>query len=232
VRRLLRSIPIEYFRAQLDGAAYVPRDGAALIVGNHAMFGIDSLVLSALIHRETGRKLRFLGDREITKLPFLRNMLGVVGVVPGDRENGVRVLRDGHLLGVYPGGVDDSFKMSFERHQLKWGNRSGFAVIAMEAGVPIIPVVGIGIDQMYRVVGHEKFLGRALFHSPRYDLPVALGVMGTPIPRRFPQRFIVQPPIDTSGDPDNPADVERVRLATYTAIESKLREVRKIEGSE
>jgi 1-acyl-sn-glycerol-3-phosphate acyltransferase len=210
----------------------IPREGPALLVGNHAMFGIDSLVLSALIHRETGRKIRFLGDREITRVPVLRNMLGVVGVVPGDRENGLQLLREGHLLAVYPGGVDDSFKLAFERHQLKWGNRSGFAVIAMEAGVPIIPVVGVGIDQMYKVVGREKFLGRTLFNSSRYDLPVALGVLGTPIPRRYPQRFIVQAPIDTSGNPNNPEDVERVRAATYASIESKLREIRKIEGLE
>ena len=66
-------------------------------------------------------------------------------------------------------------------------------------------------------------VGRAILGSPRYDLPIALGVLGTPIPKRVPQRYLVQEPIDTSGDPDDPDHVERVRSATFDAIDRVLR---------
>ena len=102
---------------------------------------------------------------------------------------------------------------------MKWGTRSGFAKVAMRAGVPILPVAAIGIDDMYDVVTRERWIGRTLFGSARYDLPIAMGAYGTPLPKRVPQTYAVLPPVDTSGDPDDPDVVERVRADTYRAIE-------------
>ncbi len=96
----------------------------------------------------------------------------------------------------------------------------------MRACAPIIPVCAIGIDDMVDVLGKERFLGRLLFGSARYDLPIVIGRFGLPIPRRSPQRYIALEPIDTAGDPDRPEDVERVRAAAHDAIESVLAEVR------
>jgi hypothetical protein len=96
----------------------------------------------------------------------------------------------------------------------------------MRARVPIIPIAALGIDEMYDVVAREPVVGRALLGSPRYDFPIALGVLGTPIPKRVPQQYLVQEPIDTSGDPDDLDQVERVRAATFDAIDRVLRAVR------
>ena len=98
----------------------------------------------------------------------------------------------------------------------------------MRAGVPIIPVAGLGIDDMYEIVGRERWLGRRLFGSSRYDFPIALGAFGTLIPRRKKQTYVALPPVDTCGDPDLPTDVERVRAAAYEAIDGQLRAVREV----
>jgi hypothetical protein len=107
-----------------------------------------------------------------------------------------------------------------------WKKRAGFARVAMTARVPIIPVVGLGIDDMYTVIGREHYVGRRIFGSERYDLPVPVGALGTILPRRAPQHYEVLPPIDTSGDPSSDLDIERVRAATYNALETRLREFR------
>jgi hypothetical protein len=86
--------------------------------------------------------------------------------------------------------------------------------------------VGLGIDDMYTVVWRERWLGRRVFGSERYDLPLPAGAFGTILPRRVEQHYLVLPPIDTSGDPRSEADVERVRSATYEAIETQLRRYR------
>lgn len=227
VGRVLRDIPIAYFHATMEGAEHIPAEGGALLVGNHAMTGLDGFVLGSLVQKETGRHVRFLGERNLFRLPVLREVLHGFGAVAGEPKKATQLLERGELVGVYPGGIDDSWKLtSTQKYQLQWGNRAGFARVAMRAKVPIIPVAAIGIDEMYDVVAREPVLGRMLFGSPRYDLPLALGALGTPIPRRVPQQYLVQEPIDTSGDPEDRADVERVRAATFHAIDSVLQAFR------
>jgi hypothetical protein len=79
---------------------------------------------------------------------------------------------------------------------------------------------------MYSIPWRERWLGRRILGSARYDLPLALGAFGTWIPHRVQQTFIVLPPIAAVGDSNSPADVERIRSATYEAIDSRLRLVR------
>jgi len=221
------SLIADYFHASLAGQEHIPSEGGALIVSNHALFALDTAVLGALLVRDVGRHPRFLADRKLWSVPGLRQVISAIGALPGDPKAADILLRRGELVVVYPGGVDDSLKLSDERYQLKWKTRAGFARVAMRARVPIVPVVGLGIDDMYSVVAREPWLGRRVFGSSRYDLPLAFGAFGTPIPRRAHERFIALPPIDTTGDPTSAADVERVRAATFDALEAHLRVQRK-----
>jgi 1-acyl-sn-glycerol-3-phosphate acyltransferase len=220
--RALTSVPVRWFHAKLEGGDRIPREGAALLVGNHAFLGLDGAVLGALVLRETGRIVRFLGERHLWDVPGLGAILTRLGAIPGQADAAVELLAQGDLVAVYPGGVDDSFKPAHERYRLQWGRRAGFARVAMRARVPIVPVAGLGIDDAYDVVGREAWLGRALLGSPRYDLPIALGAYGTPLPRRVPQRYVVLPPVDSAGDVENAEDVERVRRATYETLDAVL----------
>ncbi|MET0388081.1 MAG: lysophospholipid acyltransferase family protein [Polyangiales bacterium] len=215
-----------YFHASIDGGEHIPRTGGALIVSNHALFALDAAVLGALIVRDYGRFPRFLADRMLWKIPGLRSAITALGALPGAPTAAESLLRAGELVIVYPGGVDDSLKLNRERYQLKWKTRAGFARVAIAAGVPVIPVVGFGIDDAYSVRGREHWIGRRLFGSPRYDLPVFFGAYGTFIPRRARHHFIALPAIDTHGDPENSADVDRVRRAAFDAIDSHLHGVR------
>jgi 1-acyl-sn-glycerol-3-phosphate acyltransferase len=215
-----------YFHATLEGRENIPRSGGALIVSNHALFALDTAALGALIVRDLGRNPRFLADRMLWRIPVLREAITAIGALPGEPHAAEELLRAGELVVVYPGGVDDSLKLSRERYQLKWKTRAGFARVAMAAGVPIIPVVGFGIDEAYSVYGHEPFLGRRLFGSTRYDLPVFVGAFGTVLPRRAEARFVALPAIVSDGDPQDNDAVGRVRTATFEAIESRLRGVR------
>lgn len=215
-----------YFSARLEGREHIPQHGPALIVSNHALFALDSLVLGSLLVRELNRYPRFLADRALWKVPGLRHVITAIGGLPGDPRSAEALLRDGELVVVYPGGVDDSLKRDAQRYRLMWKQRAGFARVAMAARVPIVPVVGLGIDEMYSVLGREHWLGRRLFGSERYDLPVPAGAYGTLLPRPVEQHYLALPPIDSSGDPTSPADVERVRSATYEALDTELRRYR------
>ena len=220
--RAVTAVPVRWFHAKLEDASRIPAEGGALLVGNHSFLGLDGLVLGALVTRETGRLVRFLGERHLWDIPALGTLLTRLGAVPGEPEAAVAMLEQGDLVGVYPGGVDASFKPRAERYRLQWGQRAGFARVAMCARVPIVPVAGLGIDDAYDVVFRERRIGRTLFGSPRYDLPVAFGALGTLLPRRVPQRYVVLPPVDTRGDAEKAEDVERVRRATYESLDAVL----------
>lgn len=225
-RAIVRGL-IDYFRATLEGTEHLPATGGGLLVGNHAMLGLDGIVLGAVMFDRVGRRVRFLGDRNLWRVPGLRTVLDAAGAIPGTPGATVELLREGELCGVYPGGIDDSWKLTTtDRYRLQWGRRSGFARVAMEAGVPIVPVAAAGIDEMYDVVAKERWIGRRILGSPRYDVPLAFGWMGTPLPKRVPLRFRLLRPIATSGDRERPEDVERVRKETFEVLDAELAKLR------
>jgi len=204
--------------ACLHGAENVPRTGGALLVSNHAYLGIDAFALAALLLSECDVLPRFLADRNLFRLPFVRRALETLGAIPGNQEDSIALLEAGELVAVYPGGVDDSFKLSSQAYTLQWKGRTGFARVAMRAGVPIIPIAATGVDELFRIDRRERTLGRWFGRSPRYDLPLPHAL----VPRRVPLDFHVLPKIDTSGDPSDPAALDRVRRETEDAIRSVL----------
>lgn len=214
-RRLADAL-IGYFSATLENAFHIPSEGGALLVSNHATFGIDAFVLTALVWRERRRYPRFLVERNLARLPPIRFFFRKTAVLPGSQDAAVAALSRGELVGVYPGGIDESLKLERDRNRILWGTRDGFARAAVRAQVPIVPVAGVGIDDMYRVVAREPWIGRRVLGSARYDLPIAFGAFGSPIPRRARMRFVVLPPI---GPMD---DVEKLRARAHAAIDGVL----------
>jgi 1-acyl-sn-glycerol-3-phosphate acyltransferase len=217
MRFLAREIQ-QRFSATLHGAEHLPRPGGALLVGNHAYVGIDSWVLSAALMTHCNVLPRFLADRNLFRIPGVSHFLTTFGSIPGKPEDAIALLEAGHVVAVYPGGIDDSFKLSSQAYTLQWQKRAGFARVAMKAKVPIIPVAATGIDELFQLDQREPFLGRAFGGSSKYDVPIPQSLK----PRRVPLDYYLLKPIDTSGDPTNEQDVERVRSATIDAIRSIL----------
>lgn len=208
--------------ATMHNAERIPRTGGALLVGNHAFLGLDSYGLSALIISQTGRYPRFLGERNLWRVPGLRSVLDAVGAIPGVPDDAVELLLEGELVGVYPGGINDSYKPSSEAYQLKWEGRSGFARVALRAQVPIVPIAATGVDEVFEIARYEQWLGRTVLGSPKYDTPLPNSI----IPKKVPFDYYVLPPILPEGGAEDPEAVERMRAATVEAMESVLRPYR------
>ena len=204
VSRLLRPLA-RYFDASLEGVENLP-NGRALLVGNHSLLGIDSLVLFPEIWRETGRVPRGLALRSLFEIPWVRVLLHEMGIVEGRRDNAIGLLEEEQLVVTYPGGARDSVKGSHERYELKWAQRRGFARVAIATGTPVVPVGGVGPDEVFPL--HTKdgvfpfpFLGDSSYRLP-FFLPVA-----RPVPFTFRIGEPICPPSinelrsEASGDP-------------------------------
>jgi 1-acyl-sn-glycerol-3-phosphate acyltransferase len=208
----------DHFRGSIHDADRIPREGPALLVGNHGLFGLDSVVFTAMLVRSGHRPPRFLGEKHLFRVPGLRSALEALGAIAGRPDEAVSLLEAGELVCVYPGGIDDSFKLSTEAYTLKWGTRAGFARVALRARAPIVPVAATGIDELFDVPRRESFLGRTFLGSRRYDLPLPV----TLLPRRVPLDYFVLPPIEPSGDARDEEAVEGLRRATHDAIDGVL----------
>ncbi len=198
---------VRYFRTDVHGIENLPWDGGCMCIGNHALWGIDSAVLFAALHKRTGRMLRGLGEHILFKVPMLGQFFVRFGAVDGNRDNAVRLMRAGEWAICYPGGARDSFKRPEERYRLKWHNRVGYLRCALAAEVPLVPIAGIGIDDAYVTFGNERKIGRRLFGRPSYDIPIFMGIGLLPLPVKF--TYIIGEPIDLAARFGlGPADAE------------------------
>ncbi|KAF3858941.1 hypothetical protein F7725_012142 [Dissostichus mawsoni] len=113
------------------------------------------------------------------KGPALILLLEVFSVIHGPQEECVRALRNGHLLGISPGGVREAL-FSDETYPLLWGKRRGFAQVAIDSQVPIIPMFTQNVREGFRSLGTLRFF-RWLYE--RFRLPAA------PVYGGFPVKF-------------------------------------------
>ncbi|XP_051053662.1 transmembrane protein 68 isoform X2 [Phodopus roborovskii] len=115
-------------------------------------------------------------------------LLDVFCALHGPREKCVEILRSGHLLAISPGGVREAL-LSDETYNIIWGNRKGFAQVAIDAKVPIIPMFTQNIREGFRSLGGTR-LFKWLYEKFRYPFapmyggfPVKLRTyLGDPIP--------------------------------------------------
>jgi 1-acyl-sn-glycerol-3-phosphate acyltransferase len=179
-----------YHRASINGAERISRSGAAVIVSNHGRLTFDSFILIRLILRTRRRLAHLMADHLWFRSPLLARVFSSVGAADGTRENASHVLGQGELVLTYPGGVREITGGRFGCEHIDWEGRRGFARVAIEAGVPVIPVVGIGVNSGLVFVSSGRLLGKMLFQGilrlgPRYEEyrnPLAIGIIPVPLP--------------------------------------------------
>ncbi|SFS02967.1 1-acyl-sn-glycerol-3-phosphate acyltransferase [Microbacterium sp. cf046] len=137
------------FRPWIVGRRNVPVEGAAILASNHLSVS-DSIFLPLMIDRPmsflaksdyfTGKGLKGWATRMFMK---------ATGQIPIDRtggkaseaslNTGLQVLGRGDLLGIYPEGTRSPDGRLYR-------GRTGLARMALEAHVPVIPVVMVDTD--------------------------------------------------------------------------------------
>ncbi|MCS0635685.1 1-acyl-sn-glycerol-3-phosphate acyltransferase [Streptomyces sp. LP05-1] len=135
------------FRPRTEGLEHVPESGAAIVAGNHLSFS-DHFLMPAML----SRRITFLAKREYFTGTGVKGRLTAAffrgaGQIPVDRtgreagraaiREGLAVLARGELLGIYPEGT-----RSHDGRLYK--GKVGVAVMALEAGVPVIPCAMVG----------------------------------------------------------------------------------------
>jgi 1-acyl-sn-glycerol-3-phosphate acyltransferase len=130
----------------IQGAENVPAHGGGIVAINHT--GYLDFALAGLAFRPKKRLVRFMAKKEVfdhrVSGPLMRGMKHI----PVDREAGagsyqaaVEAAARGEFVGVFP---EATISQSFELKEFK----SGAARMAMEAGVPLIPMIVWGSQRV------------------------------------------------------------------------------------
>lgn len=181
VKFSLRPLFLVLFRPVVSGRQHIPARGGALLASNHLSM-CDSLFLPVM----TRRRVSFLAKKEYftgrglkgrAKAAFVRG----TGLIPLDRDDadaaaaalatGARAVRDGMLLCVYPEGTRSPDGRLYR-------GKTGVCRMAMDTGVPVVPVAMVGTDRVQPI-------GRVLPRLARVGVRIGAPML-PPVPATDP----------------------------------------------
>ncbi len=154
------------FRIKIEGLENVPEDGAYVVCANHQS-NLDPPMLGVCLPI----RLRFMAKEELFKNKLFGSLLRALGAFPikrgksdvGALRAAMKMLASGERVVVFPEGGRSS------KGHLKKG-KSGAALIAVKAGVNILP---IGIDGQYRFLSKITVkIGKVIPLEKYFDLKV------------------------------------------------------------
>src|SRR3954454_16753988 len=224
IRRVLplwRAVLQTYFRGEVRGLENIPEEGPCLLVGNHSggIMIVDTFVFAAEFYERFGPERRFhqLAHDLAARMPATG--ISRWGTVAASHDNARRAFDKGAPVLVYPGGDYETFRPSWHSDRIEFGGRKGFVKLALDEGVPIVPVVSIGGAGAAlfvtrgapgaRLTGLAKL---ARIKVLRVQIAPPFGITVLDLPGRFPlpSKITIQvlPPVDLkerfgpSPDPD------------------------------
>lgn len=153
-----------YFRAEIEGIEHVPRDGPLMVVSNHSGGPVlpDCWVMLSYYWSHFGfERPGYCMVHDVAfRAPLFGTWVNKIGGLRASRENAEKVLDRGGLLLVFPGGELDCYRSFAQRNQVDLFGRKGFVRLAMQRGVPTLPVVNVGGHETAFILGSGRRLAR------------------------------------------------------------------------
>ncbi len=178
-------------RYEVRGLEHVPHTGPALIVSPHSFAALDGFLLGKRIFERDGRIVRGLTDHLVFRIPLMRDVFSTLGIVDGTKANAHALFASGQIAACMPGGALEMSRSSRLRRKLRWADHRGYARLAVDAGVPIIPTACPRADDLYLVLVDGWHVGEILqrvLRTPRVlPFPLAVGLGPLPFPVKLVQ---------------------------------------------
>jgi 1-acyl-sn-glycerol-3-phosphate acyltransferase len=200
-RTLFSFLYERWWRVDLGGLENLPARGPLLLVANHSgVLPYDGLMLAHAIERDRkdlGRPRFTVADWLVT-LPFVQPYLARLGGVRACRENVDRLLSSGRSVIVFPEGVKGAAKVFRDRYRLQRFGRGGVIRVALQSGVPLVPIGVVGAEEAHPILFKWIPPGRPVPFvpvTPTFPLLGPLGVL--PLPSKWVIR--IGAPIELAG---------------------------------
>ncbi|HEY6645966.1 MAG TPA: 1-acyl-sn-glycerol-3-phosphate acyltransferase [Mycobacterium sp.] len=231
---VLRPIAKRYFRSEIRDLGRIPV-GGALLVSNHSggSTTTDLPTFAVDFYDRFGydRPLYTLSHDILSVGPA--KFLQQLGFIPASRDNAARALASDAAVMVFPGGDYDATRPTLAQNVIDFNGRTGYVRTAIDAGVPIVPVVSIGGQEtqffltrgtwLAKRMGLIKRLTRSEIVPIAVGFPFGLTLGGVNLP--LPSKIVTQvlPAIDITArfgeDPDVAEVDSYVRKVMQNALD-------------
>ena len=220
-----------WFRMEIEGWERLPPP-PTLVVGIHsgAPFVWDAWTVGVQWWRRFGeeRILHGTAHDALMAMPGIGSYFRSMGVLPAAPDSIAAALAAGRDVALWPGGEVDSLRPWTERDKAVLAGRTGFIRMAINAGVPIVPVATVGGPDSMPVLFRGRKLAKALQLDKVARLkvfPMALSAPWGIAPAALPEiplptkiRTAFQEPVEVDRDPEKAND--------ETYVDEKYEEVR------
>jgi len=134
------------FRLKIIGTEHIPAHGGVIIAANHISLWDPPVLGAACL-----RSIHFMAKEELFTIPGLKWIIKKLKAFPvrrgaADRtaiRHAINLLKKGEMLGVFPEGTRSTTGELGKPE-------AGIAMIALKAGVPIVPACIIGTNCLFK----------------------------------------------------------------------------------
>ena len=210
-----------YFRSRCFGLANLP-SSPFMLVSNHGSHVLSwdgaNIVTACLLDADPPRLVHAMAEHRLMELPILGRAARRIGAVDGTRPACVDLLRGSAVVLTFPEGARALARPFRERYRMApFGH--GFIHVALETGVPVVPVAVIGAEEEAPLLANPAWL-RRLLRMPVAPITPTLFV---PLPVRYRIHFGTPLRISGPATADRVArEAERVRRALEDLIRHGL----------
>lgn len=185
--KILNTYSKVWYGYAITGLENIPESGAVLVVFYHAAIPMDQLFFISRVYFEKRRAIWTVVDK-FFDTPNSKAFLEFLNLIPGKSAVCEKTLRDGEILLITPGGVYEAL-FSDDHYELQWQNRFGFAKLALETNVKVVPVFTKNVREAWVAMKMFESFWKKLYNKTRLPtipvyggLPVKLTtVVGEPI---------------------------------------------------
>jgi len=155
LRYIVRPLLRQFFDFQVTGLEHLPATGPFIVAANHANY-LDGVVLGAALPRQIVFLVMPRVYRATPLHPYFHRHVGSIPIAlarpdPAAIRRALRVLEDGGVVGIFPEGP-------FGRDGRLVRGQPGVALVAIHAGVPVVPAA---------ISGTFHALAARRWHIPR-----------------------------------------------------------------
>ncbi|XP_031847204.1 DGAT1/2-independent enzyme synthesizing storage lipids isoform X3 [Nomia melanderi] len=209
-----------WYGYEVVGLENIPKDEPVLFVYYHGAIPIDLYYFISKVLLLNSKLIHTVADRFLFKCPGWSIISDVLKVIPGTIQTCSNILKEGNMLAISPGGVYEA-QFGDSYYELMWKKRVGFAKVALDAKVCIIPLFTKNVREAFRTISLGRRMWLRIYAATRFPF--------VPIYGGFPVKlttYVGKPiPYDASLTP------EELQLKVADALNDLIKEHQRIPGN-
>uniref|UniRef100_T1IVQ8 Phospholipid/glycerol acyltransferase domain-containing protein n=1 Tax=Strigamia maritima TaxID=126957 RepID=T1IVQ8_STRMM len=163
---------------EVIGRENIPVDNPGIMVCPHGKTPVHIPPLGVILLPYRCRDYHLVIDRNHGNSPIARDFFQLLNMAGWTREECVKILQEGSDLVTLPGGSQELLH-SDSNYEIDWSNRKGYARVAKEAKVFIVPTFCVNLQEAFWTPFFLKPFVSGRFSSKKFPIYFAWG--GLPV---------------------------------------------------